>query len=100
MGVLLGRQAEERVEMSQLIRNIRAILNRNKDQHSIPVMDGNMSPNDALDRSVEVSAFDAPPDDMAFDAKGILHVSVGNQILRQSADGGWDEVAILPDKVG
>ena len=58
--------------MSQMLRTMRAILNRNKDQHSIPVMDGNMSPNDALERCAEVGVFDAPPDDMAFDADGVF----------------------------
>lgn len=86
--------------MSQMIRTIRAILNRNKDQHSIPVMDGNMSPNDALDRCDEISAFDAQPDDMAFDADGILHISVGNRVLRRSPSAEWEEVAALPGAVG
>ena len=84
--------------MSQTLRTIRATLNRNKDQHSIPVMDGNMSPNDALDRCAQVSKFDAPPDDMAFDADGVLHVSVGNRVLRQTDR--WEEVAALPGIVG
>lgn len=87
--------------MSELIRSIRAILNRNKDQHSIPVMDGNLSPNDALDRCGELSEFDAPPDDIAFDAMGVLHISVGNQVLRwESKAGTWEEVTTLPGPVG
>ncbi len=87
--------------MSQMLRTIRAILNRNKDPHSIPVMDGNLSPDDALDRCVEVSGFDAPPDDMAFDAAGVLHVSTGKKVLRQSAGaGGWEEIASLPGNAG
>lgn len=87
--------------MSQMLRTIRAILNRNQDQHSIPVMDGNMSPNDALERCTEVSRFDAPPDDMAFDADGVLHVSTGNRVLRQATGSGtWEDVATLPGPVG
>lgn len=86
--------------MSQMIRTIRAILNRNKDQHSIPVMDGNMSPNDALDRCYEISGFDAQPDDMAFDADGVLHVSVGNRVLRRNLSAKWEEVTTLPGAVG
>jgi hypothetical protein len=87
--------------MSQMLRAIRAILNRNKDQHSIPVMDGNMSPNEALDRCAQVCGFDAPPDDVAFDANGGLHVSVGARVLRQAAGSAdWDEVATLPGSVG
>ena len=97
----MGRQAEGCVAMSEFIRSIRAILNRNKDQHSIPVMDGNLSPNDALDRCGELSAFDAPPDDIAFDAAGVLHISVGNQVLRWMPDADtWEEVAALPGPVG
>lgn len=86
--------------MSQILRNIRAILNRNKDQHSIPVMDGNMSPNDALDRCTELAEFDAPPDGMALDGDGRLHVSIGDRVLRRSPAGDWAEVVQLPDAVG
>ncbi|MCE8539523.1 SMP-30/gluconolactonase/LRE family protein [Ruegeria pomeroyi] len=86
--------------MSQILRNIRAILNRNKDQHSIPVMDGNLSPNDALDRCAELAVFDAPPDDMALDSDGRLHVSVGDRVLRRTPAGECLEVAHLPGAVG
>lgn len=87
--------------MSQMLRTMRAILNRNKDQHSIPVMDGNMSPNDALERCAEVGVFDAPPDDMAFDADGVLHVSTGERVLRQTdRPGEWEDVVTLRGQVG
>jgi sugar lactone lactonase YvrE len=87
--------------VSQLFRTFRAILDRNKDQHAIPVMDGNLSPNDALERCEVVSDFDAAPDDIAFDADGVLHVSVGTRVLRRTAGpGGWDAVATFTDAVG
>ncbi|MFK7836876.1 MAG: SMP-30/gluconolactonase/LRE family protein [Sulfitobacter sp.] len=86
--------------MSQMLRTFRAVLNRNRDPHSIPVMDGNLSPNDALDRSVQVSGFDTPPDDLALDADGTLHVSVGNRVMRRTSRDGWEEAATLPGTTG
>jgi sugar lactone lactonase YvrE len=71
--------------MAGLVSIAREILFPNRDQHTIPVMDGNLSPNDALERCEEVAKFDDQIDDIAFDHSGAMYVSVGHTVQRASA---------------
>lgn len=56
------------------------IFHPNRDVHAIPVLDGNFSPNERLDRALVLGEpFDAP-DALALDSSGTLYVSSGRTI--------------------
>ncbi|MCG6203420.1 SMP-30/gluconolactonase/LRE family protein [Rhodopseudomonas sp. HC1] len=61
----------------------------NRDVHAIPVLDGNLSPNERLDRASVLGEAIEAPDALALDAHGTLYVSSGRTIL---ACGGPDFV--------
>jgi hypothetical protein len=87
--------------MNAIFRNLSHIIFRDRDQHSIPVMDGNLSPNDGLDRAAVLGRFDERPDDVAFGPEGEVYVSVGNAVLRGPAEGGdWQEIARFEGEAG
>ena len=69
-----------------MLDTLKQILFRNRDQHSIPVMDGNLAPNDRLDRGTVLGSFDDPPDDVAMGPDGTLYLSCGDAVLRHVAE--------------
>jgi hypothetical protein len=71
--------------MASLASIAREIIFPNRNQHAIPVMDGNLSPNDALEKCDEVAHFDEQIDDIAFDQSGAMYLSVGHTVQRASA---------------
>jgi sugar lactone lactonase YvrE len=85
--------------MASPLRIAKGILFRDRDQHAIPVMDGNLSPNDVLDQCQVLRSFDAMPDDVVIDNNGDLFVSAGHDILKYSPHQGgeWETIATLPN---
>ena len=63
--------------MTSLLAIAREILSPDSDPHTIPVMDGNLSPNDALERCGEIAHFDDQIDDIAFDHSGAMYRATG-----------------------
>lgn len=88
--------------MASPLQIAKAILFRNRDQHAMPVMDGNMSPNDGLEHCRELQAFDAEPDDVAISQNGEIFVSAGPNILKSSTHrpSDWQNLATLPNDAG
>jgi hypothetical protein len=95
--------------MASLLAIAREILSPNSDPHTIPVMDGNLSPNDTLERCEEIAHFDDQIDDIAFDHSGAMYLSVGHTVQRAAAatpesrelfasfDGNAGAMAVHPD---
>ncbi len=62
------------------------IFHPNRDVHAIPVLDGNFSPNERLDRAIVLgAAFDAP-DALALSGDGTLYVSSGRCVYACEGD--------------
>lgn len=84
-----------------MLDTLQHILFRNRDQHSIPVMDGNLAPNDALDRGTVLAAFEEAPDDVAMAPDGTLYLSCGRAVLRRAAAGAdWQVLARFDGAAG
>ena len=82
---------------------IDSVLFPNREVHSIPVLDGALSPNNRLDTARPLGEPIPGPDDLAMDAaQQVLYVSTQDTILRcTGADFGHREVfAHLPGSVG
>jgi sugar lactone lactonase YvrE len=88
--------------MASPLKIARDILFRDRDQHAIPVMDGNLSPNDLLEHAGEIRTFETVPDDIAISDDGGIYVSVGPDVLKapKDADEDWQTFATLPNDTG
>ena len=64
-----------------VIEHLRGLLSGHRDHHPIPVMDGTLMPNNALDACDPVAAYEAAPDDIACTADGGVFVSCGHRVL-------------------